>query len=674
MGDSSDEETIHIENIVNENRLNKKKNINLSLMIKYGPILQKAISKIKIPGGYGTGFFCKIPYPNKQDSLNVLITNNHVLNEEFFEDEDIIELELDNETYKINLNKTRKIWTDKGIDYTIIEILKEDKFEAFLMTDDLIKKEDYTNKKYKNESIILPAIMENQEVELGGIGAILSAPKNGSYFLHSCNTDKGSSGGPILLVDNFNVVGIHKGYDKENDKNIGIFLYNILNDIKNKNCLKINNNDDNNKIIKDEYFIDDKDKEIVNNQLNNNICKIFINNKEIGIGFLCIIPYPDKLSPMPVIFIYSENIPKEDIITKKQINLKFNNNNKILPLNSIERKMFYYNDNNILILEIKKNENFNFNTFLEIDDSKFDNNEFIYLLSNNFKGNYKKHKIKRVDNNKYIIEDNNDNNYIFSPVLKLSNNKILGINIEKSNKFDFINNIIKEFKILEKKKENVIILTLEIDKSDINEKIYFLDNTDYIDTSAKHYHDNLKELNESNVKLFINDEEYKYKKYFIPKKEGIYTIKLIFNIQMKDCSYMFGFSNKLIDIDLSSFNTEKVTNMTGMFFFCSKLTNINLSSFNTQNVTNMSYMFSFCNKLTNINLPSFNTEKVKNMSDIFNSCSNLKNIDLSSFNITNVNVMSNMFLNCPQLLKIKVNSNSINKFKNQNNYCQHLIY
>ena len=672
MGDSSDEERIHIENIVNENRLNKKKNINLNLMLKYGPIVQKAISKIKIPGGYGTGFFCKIPYPNKQDLLNVLITNNHVLNEEFFEDEDIIELELDYETYKINLNKKRKIWTDKDIDYTIIEILEEDKFNAFLMTDDLINKEDYTNKEYKSESIVLPAIMENQEVEFGGVGTILSASKKTSYFLHSCNTDEGSSGGPILLVDNFNVVGIHKGYDRTNEKNVGIFLYNILNDIKNKNSLKFNNNDNNN--IKDEHFIDDKDKEIVNNQLNNNIYKIYINNKEIGIGFLCIIPYPDKLSPMPVIFIYSENIPKEEIIKKKEINLKFNNNNKILLLNSIERKMFYYNDNNIIILEIKKNENFNFNTFLEIDDSKFDNNELIYLLSNNFKGNYKKLKIKRVNDNKYIIEDNNDNNYIFSPVLKLSNNKILGISIEKSNKFDIINNIIKGFKILDKKKENEIILTLEIDKSDINEKIYFLDNTDYIDTKAKHYHDNLKELNESNVKIYINDEEYKYKKYFIPKKEGIYTIKLIFNIQMKDCSYMFGFSNKLIDIDLSSFNTDKVTNMTGMFFFCSNLTNINLSSFNTQNVTNMSYMFSFCNKLTNINLPSFNTEKVTNMNDIFNSCSNLKNIDLSSFNIKNVNSMSNMFLHCPQLLKIKVNSNSIKKFKSQNNYCQNLIY
>ena len=30
-------------------------------------------------GGNGTGFFCKIPFPDKYNLLPVLITNNHVL-------------------------------------------------------------------------------------------------------------------------------------------------------------------------------------------------------------------------------------------------------------------------------------------------------------------------------------------------------------------------------------------------------------------------------------------------------------------------------------------------------------------------------------------------------------------------------------------------------------------
>ncbi len=69
--------------------------------------------------------------------------------------------------------------------------------------------------------------------------------------------------------------------------------------------------------------------------------------------------------------------------------------------------------------------------------------------------------------------------------------------------------------------------------------------------------------------------------------------------------------------------------MSGIFFECSKLTNINLSSFNTQNVTNMSDMFYYCSNLTNINLSSFNTQNVTDMSDMFDGCSKLKKIRIN---------------------------------------------
>ena len=44
--------------------------------------LQNNICKIYSDSGNGTGFFCKIPYPDQFKLLPVLITNNHVLNEE----------------------------------------------------------------------------------------------------------------------------------------------------------------------------------------------------------------------------------------------------------------------------------------------------------------------------------------------------------------------------------------------------------------------------------------------------------------------------------------------------------------------------------------------------------------------------------------------------------------
>jgi len=61
-----------------------------------------------------------------------------------------------------------------------------------------------------------------------------------------------------------------------------------------------------------------------------------------------------------------------------------------------------------------------------------------------------------------------------------------------------------------------------------------------------------------------------------------------------------------------------------MFWECSSLESIDLSSFNTNNVTNMSYMFCYCSSLKSLDLSSFNTNNVTNMSYMFDGCSSLK--------------------------------------------------
>ena len=63
--------------------------------------------------------------------------------------------------------------------------------------------------------------------------------------------------------------------------------------------------------------------------------------------------------------------------------------------------------------------------------------------------------------------------------------------------------------------------------------------------------------------------------------------------------------------------------MSCMFFGCS-LKSLDLSSFNTINVKNMSWMFSGCLSLETLDLSSFNTTNVKDTSHMFLSCSSLK--------------------------------------------------
>ena len=89
-------------------------------------------------------------------------------------------------------------------------------------------------------------------------------------------------------------------------------------------------------------------------------------------------------------------------------------------------------------------------------------------------------------------------------------------------------------------KENIIILTLEIKWLDVFQDIYFLDNVEYTYANGKkHFHENLKELNNKNVDLYKNNIKHDFKKYFTPDKEGEYSIKLIFRYNLKDCSFMF---------------------------------------------------------------------------------------------------------------------------------------
>ena len=99
--------------------------------------------------------------------------------------------------------------------------------------------------------------------------------------------------------------------------------------------------------------------------------------------------------------------------------------------------------------------------------------------------------------------------------------------------------------------------------------------------------------------------------------------------------------------------------MLGMFSNCSKLVNIDISNFDTINVINMNSIFNKCFELEKITgLKKLNTKNVTNMEYMFDFCVKLKNIDLSSFDTSNVTDLSCMFTGCIELEEIK----GLNKF------------
>ncbi len=141
---------------------------------------------------------------------------------------------------------------------------------------------------------------------------------------------------------------------------------------------------------------------------------------------------------------------------------------------------------------------------------------------------------------------------------------------------------------------------------------------------------------------------------------------------VKDMLAMFRCSN-ITSLNLSKFNTSKVTNMSLMFADCSSLTSLDLSNFDTSKVTNMSNMFDGCHSLTSLKITNFNTSKVTDMSDMFKGCKSLTSLNLSNFNTSNVTTMNSMFYACERLSSLdlsKFNTSKLTDMRCMFNSCE----
>ena len=113
--------------------------------------------------------------------------------------------------------------------------------------------------------------------------------------------------------------------------------------------------------------------------------------------------------------------------------------------------------------------------------------------------------------------------------------------------------------------------------------------------------------------------------------------------QVRSMRSMFSAMYNLTTLNLSHFDTSKVTDMAGMFYSVSTLRTLNLSNFDTSQVTDMNHMFYNMSNLTTLNLSSFDTSKVKNMGYMFAGVSNITTLNLTSFDTSKVTNMGYMF-------------------------------
>ena len=197
--------------------------------------VQKAINavcEICLSNGFGSGFFCKIPFTqNNNLLLPVLLTNNHVLSSNDLKND--IKIKINGET-KILALKDRKTWTNQEMDFTCIEIKEEeDNIHTFYNLDDKVLDKNYSNDCYLNQNVFIFAINKNDK-QIGFSNGVIKKNQD-SFFAHTCNSFPGCSGGCIVNQFNNNVIGIHRGeIETGNEKivNLGIYINNVINRIK----------------------------------------------------------------------------------------------------------------------------------------------------------------------------------------------------------------------------------------------------------------------------------------------------------------------------------------------------------------------------------------------------------------------------------------------------------
>ena len=127
-------------------------------------------------------------------------------------------------------------------------------------------------------------------------------------------------------------------------------------------------------------------------------------------------------------------------------------------------------------------------------------------------------------------------------------------------------------------------------------------------------------------------------------------------------SWFRGFNNLTTIEGISNLNTSAVTDMSEMFAGNFSLQSLDLTSFDTQNVTNTGYMFSFCEKLETLKL-GFSLPKVTNMENMFYRCGSLKTIDMADVGGYDVTNTYGMFEGCKSLTTLHIDNFSPNNVR-----------
>ena len=146
------------------------------------------------------------------------------------------------------------------------------------------------------------------------------------------------------------------------------------------------------------------------------------------------------------------------------------------------------------------------------------------------------------------------------------------------------------------------------------------------------------------INLEANDSEAEIKVWYDLSSKTVYWYSVSEKVYLNPDSYnMFAYFTGLMDVDLSSFDTSEVMDMSSMFYFNYALEKLDVSHFDTSHVKSMYAMFDSLTSLKELDVTNFDTSNVETMQYMFFNLNKLKKLDVSHFNTGNVQSMEGMF-------------------------------
>ena len=197
--------------------------------------IEKILYKVDYNGTKENGYLCRIPFPDSNNLLPLLIISNNIFGDSNYKNSNLILTDNKKNNKTIKLDEERMVYFNKdenNNEITIIEIKEEDGVD---LNQFLNITETYSNKAYN--LVLNPKLKSIDKIK----AEITNISENQPEIEYKCNVKAGTEipyGSPIIDLDNYQIIAFHKRIDQDKNINIAHLFNNMINEFREEQVKK----------------------------------------------------------------------------------------------------------------------------------------------------------------------------------------------------------------------------------------------------------------------------------------------------------------------------------------------------------------------------------------------------------------------------------------------------